>query len=87
MHTKENEKDKGHIKLFANGFRRHLTDPELIQTSERERQRKEEQKAEKVKRKLEQEADAKARAKADMQWERIKADHEKECFDGMENIV
>ena len=77
LHAKENKKAEGRTKLFADGFGRHLTDPELIQTSEMERQKKREREAEKVKRKSDREADAKARADADAQWEKIKADHEK----------
>ena len=49
LHMKENsKKDEGRTKLFADGFRRHLTDPELIQTLERKRQRKQDQEAEKA---------------------------------------
>jgi DDE superfamily endonuclease len=77
LHTKENKKDEGRTKLFADGFGRHLTDPELIQTTAAERQKKKDKEAEKAKRKSDREADAKARAEADTQWEKIKADHEK----------
>jgi hypothetical protein len=77
LHAKENKKDEGHTKLFADGFGRHLTDPELIQTMAMERQKKLELEAEKAKRKSDREADAKARTEADAQWEKIKADHEK----------
>ena len=77
MHAKENKKDEGHTKLFADGFGRHLTNPELIQTTAMKRQKKLELEAEKAKRKSDREAHAKAKAKADVQWEKIKADHEK----------
>ena len=77
LHVKGNKKAEGCTKHFADGFGRHLTDPELIQTSEMERQKNQEQEAEKAKRKSDWEADAKARADADAQWEKIKADHEK----------
>ena len=77
LHAKENKKDGGRTKLFADGFGRHLTDPELIQTTVMERQKKLELEAEKAKRKSDREADAIARAEADAQWEKIKADHEK----------
>ena len=77
LHAKENKKDEGFTKHFANGFGRHLTDPELIEITAMEKQKKLELEAEKAKRKSDREADAKARAEADMQWEKIKADHEK----------
>ncbi|KAI0293470.1 hypothetical protein BC826DRAFT_1142314, partial [Russula brevipes] len=52
LHAKENKKDEGRTKLFANGFGRHLTDSELIQTTAMERQKKLEKEVEKAKRKL-----------------------------------
>ena len=77
LHAKENKKDGGRTKLFADGFGRHLTYPELIQTIVMERQKKLELEADKAKRNSDREADAIARADADAQWQKIKADHEK----------
>ena len=77
LQAKENKKEEQCTKLFADGFGRHLTNLELIQTTAMEKQKRQDEEAQKAQRRADREVDALRRAALEVQWEKVKADHKK----------
>lgn len=78
LQAKESKKknDCTKLLLFPGGFGRHLTAPEVRDLLQQQEQRKEAEVAKKAKRKEAKEAQKGAKATAQLEWEKIKTNHQ-----------